>query len=766
MSDALPQAAYAFAERMLDHKRAGLVPGERLTVTWIDATRCWYRSDAGGVHRYVAVDAEHRTRGEAFDHAGLAKSLEEAAGRAVDADRLPIDEVSLTPSTLTFDAFERAWSLDLETAALREITGDAPHRRSVRTSPDGRWQAFTHGHDLWVHDTATRRRRPLTRGGDEVAPFAEEPDAAGDRHLLDLLRLGPRPPRALWSPDSRRVLTHRIDQSAVGTGHLLDCAPDGGGRSRLRSYRYSLPGEPMPQGRWVVVDVTTGHTVEVEGPPFDAAYLSPVTWGEIWWDPSGEAVYWVRHARDRRSAELVEIDPRTGRARTVIKECGPTRVDVNRHFYDPPVVAVLRRRGEVLWFSRRDGGDRLYLHDLRTGECRGAVTGGDVRVRQILHTGDDAVHLVVSRVHGADPYARTLARLDLGERSLTVLVDDEQDHRLSASPDGRWFVDCRSTPATPPVWLLRDAGGHAVAELERADTRRLAEQGWSAPERVRVLAADGVTPVYGVLHRPGNFDPAQSYPVVDHIYPGPQVNRADPSFYGGFGDGESAAMAALGFVVVTLDGRGTPGRGKDFHDHSYGNLASAGELRDHVAAIGQLGETRPWMDLTRVGIVGHSAGGFAATKAVLRHPETFSVAVAEAGNHDNRIYNASWAEAFDGPVDPERYSATSNVDEVMELSARLLLVHGGMDDNVMPDHTLRLVDRLIAADQDFDMLVVPRAEHSFHGYQHYVLRKRWDYLVRHLLRREPPSGYRLDPVPLSSRLFEHLFDGGGGRAHA
>lgn len=758
MSDTLPRATYAFAEQMLDHNRADLVPGERLVVTWIDATRCWYRFDADGVSRYTVVDAERRTRGDAFDHTDLAKRLAGVVGRPVDADRLPISEVSLSPSALTFDAFERTWRLDLETAALREILDDVPHRRSVRTSPDGQWCAFTHEHDLWAHDAAGQRRRPLTRGGSDVMPFAEEPDAAGERHLLDLLRLGPRPPRALWSPDSRRILTHQIDQSDVGTSHLLDWAPDGGGRSRVRSYRYSLPGEPLPQGRWVVVDVT-GHVVDVEGPTFDVAYLSPVTWGEIWWDPSGEAVYWVRHARDRLSVELVEIDPRTGRTRTVVRECGPTRVDLNQYFYDPPVVVVLRARGEVLWFSQRDGKGRLYLYDLRTGECRGTVTGDDVQVRQILHVGDDAVHLVVSGASGADPYARTLARIDLDTRALSVLVDDEQDHQLSSSPDGRWFVDCRSTPATPPTWLLRDADGHAVFELGRADTGRLVEHGWSAPERVRVLAADGITPVYGVLHRPRDFDPALSYPVVDHIYPGPQVNRAEPSFYGGYGDGETAAMAALGFVVVTIDGRGTPGRDKGFHDHSYSNLASAGGLHDHVAAIRQLSATRPWMDVTRVGIVGHSAGGFAATKAVLRYPETFSVAVAEAGNHDNRIYNASWAEAFDGPVDPERYSATSNIDEVMELHARLLLIHGGMDDNVMPDHTLRLVDRLITADQDFDVLVVPRAEHSFHGYQHYVLRKRWDYLVRHLLRREPPSTYRLSPVPPPPRLLGHLFDG-------
>lgn len=752
MLESLPAATYALAEAMLDHRRAELLPGERLDVTWIDGARCWFRQDDETGHRYRLADVEAATVRPAFDHDRLAHTLSRATGSTVTPERLGLCGLKIDAESITFDFGGSSWHADLDTGQLAEADVSLVPRHSTRNAPGSKWRALSRDHNLWLHRDDTGETRRLTNDGTALAPVGEEPDAAGERHLVSLLGRGPRPPRALWSPHGTRLLTHVIDQSAVGTQVLVNHDPPGGGRSVAHEYRYALPGEKLPTGRWRIVGLD-GYTVEVDA-PFDVPYLSPVTLRQIWWDPSGEAIYWVRHTRDRTGASLVEIDPSTGRTRTVVEETADHRVDVGPYFYEPPVVAVSRERGTVAWFSQRDGEDRLYSYDLASGDCQGALTPQGWQVREILHVGPRGMDLAVASPDGRDPYVRSWARLDW-DGGMALIVDDGLDHRLTSSPDGCWFLDGQSDAGTPPIWQLRDPSGNVVLELARTDATALLQLGWQPPERITVSTADGGDVAYGVLHRPFGFDPGRRYPLVDHMYPGPQVHRSDPAFYGAHRDDEAAALAALGFVVLTLDGRGTPGRGRHFHDHSRGNLGSAGCLDDHVAAVKQLVQRYPWIDQTRVGAVGHSAGGFAATKAALTRPDVYKVAVALAGNHDNRLYNASWGEAFDNSghgVD----GRSSNV-ELTELRARLLLMHGGMDDNVLPDHTLRLVSRLVEADQDIDMLILPRAEHSFYGYEHHVLRRTWDYLVRHLLTREPPA-YRLGRMPASPAVMSRVFD--------
>ncbi|RVX41824.1 prolyl oligopeptidase family protein [Nonomuraea polychroma] len=302
---------------------------------------------------------------------------------------------------------------------------------------------------------------------------------------------------------------------------------------------------------------------------------------------------------------------------------------------------------------------------------------------------------------------------------------------------------------------MRDLDGQVQVELERADIEPLLATGWTPPERFRATAADGVTNVYGVLYRPHDFDPGRSYPVIDHLYPGPQSTRVSPAFDPGMLGREAEVLAALGFVVVAVDGRGTPGRDKAFHDASYGNYASAGGIADHVAALRQLAATRPWMDLGRVGATGHSGGGFATVRAMLACPEVYRVGVAESGNHDNRLFHLQFAEAYDG-LDPAAWARSSNVDLADRLEGKLLLIHGGVDDVVHVHHSMRLAERLITADKDVELLVVPGAEHFFVGYEHHVYRRKWDFLVRNLMGIEPPE-HRLTPAVLSMDLIISLF---------
>ena len=440
----------------------------------------------------------------------------------------------------------------------------------------------------------------------------------------------------------------------------------------------------------------------------------------------------------------------------MLSETGVTRVEPTQWMSEPPIVRVLAR--EVLWYSQRDGWGHLYRYDLHTGAFLGRVTAGEWAVRQILRVdeAERAVYFTASGLVEADPYRRTVCRVGLDGSGFAKVTDDGLDHIVTLPDSQEYFIDSASTVDTPPVCRVRDWAGRVLVELERADISKLTATGWTPPERFCVKAADGVRDIYGVLYRPRGFDPGQRYPVVDNVYPGPQVARVAPCFDPGGMGLDAEPVAALGFVVVAVDGRGTPGRRKSFHDASYGHLADAGCLDDHVAALRQLARTRPWMDLDRVGVFGHSGGGFATARAMLDFPAVYKAGVALSGYHDARYFNSGFVEAYDGAKNPEAWAGASNVDIADRLAGKLLLIHGEMDDQVHPAHTLRLADRLIAADKDFELLIVPGAEHTFIDCLAYVRKRCWDFLVRELMGTQPPT-YRPAPITIDPETLAELF---------
>ena len=553
------------------------------------------------------------------------------------------------------------------------------------------------------------------------------------------------------------MLTHRTDERGVRQTHLVEARPADGGAPLLRTQRYAYAGdEKMPQAELVVLDVAEGTVVRAQAEPLLMPQSSPIMIKWAWWAEDSSAVYYLSQPRDLHTLTLHRLDPATGEVTTVLSETGATRVEPNQWMAQPPIVRVLA--DEVLWYSQRDGWGHLYRYDLRTGALLGQVTSGQWAVRQILHV-DEAervVYFTASGLVDADPYRRTVCRVGLDGSGFAKVTDDELDHIVTVSDTMEYFIDSASTVDTPPVSRVRDWAGRVLVELERADISKLTAIGWTPPERFRVKAADGVTDIYGVLYRPRGFDPGQRYPVVDSVYPGPNVTRVDPCFDPGGMGLDAEPIAALGFVVVAMDGRGTPGRSKAFHDASYGHLADAGCLADHVAALRQLAQTRPWMDLDRVGAFGHSGGGFATVRAMLDFPEVYKAGVALSGSHDARYFNPGFVEAYDGADNPEAWARASNVDIADRLAGKLLLIHGEMDDQVHPDHTLRLADRLIAADKDFELLIVPGAEHVFIDCLHYVRKRGWDFLVRELMGTQPPA-YRPAPIAIDPELLGELF---------
>jgi dipeptidyl-peptidase-4 len=628
-------------------------------------------------------------------------------------------------------------------APERDTTRGAAAPRASELSPDGKRQAFVRDWNLWVRELATGRETQLTK--DAVKDFGYATDNAGwtrsDRPIVK------------WSPDSKKIATFQQDQRAVGEMYLVDTRV---GHPNLQAWKYPLPGdEIVTMIHRVVIDVDTGRIVRVRLPPDQhrSSLCDDVAcrgdWGDVQWAADGSTVAFLSTSRDHRREQLRVADAATGVVREVMEEKAET-------FFESGNGAVnwryLPRSNEVIWFSERDNWGHLYLYDLRTGREKHQITTGEGNVTQLLRVDDrnrQLYFVAVGRERGRDPYFRHLYRIGMDGRNLQLLTPEDADHDVSVSPSGRFFVDVYSKPDVAPVAQLRDADGKLAMTLEKADITKLTATGWTPPTPITVKARDGSTDLYGLLYKPATLDPSKKYPIVNHIYPGPQTGSVGGrSFNPARGDAQ--ALAELGFIVVEIDGMGTPWRSKKFHEAYYGNMGD-NTLPDQIAGMRELASRFPWIDIDRAGIYGHSGGGYATAAAMFRYPDFFKVGIAAAGNHDNRMYEDDWAEKWQGLLEKNADGTTNYDNQANQLVARnlkgkLLLAHGTMDANVPPNNTLLVVDALIAANRDFDLLMLPNRGHGF-GNEGYWVRRRWDYFVRHLLGAEPPREYQMRTPP-------------------
>jgi dipeptidyl aminopeptidase/acylaminoacyl peptidase len=617
--------------------------------------------------------------------------------------------------------------------------GGPPARLDVR-SPDGKRTAFIRDWNLWIRDLTTGKEAQLTKDG--VKDFGYATDNAGwtrsDRPIL------------AWSPDSKKIATFQQDQRRVGEMYLVDTTT---GHPNLQAWKYPLPGdETVTMIHRVVVDADSGKIVRFQMPPdqhrstlCDDLACRGGEWGDVQWSPDESTVAFVSTARDHRREQLRVADASTGSIRDVLEEKAET-------FFESGNGAVnwryLPGSNEAIWFSERDNWGHLYLYDLKSGREKHPITSGDWNVTQLLRVDDKNKMLYfvgVGREPGRDPYFRHLYRIGMDGKNLQLLTPEDADHDVSLAPSGRYFVDTFSKPDAPPVTLLRDADGGLIATVETADISKLVATGWKPPMPITVKARDGQTDLYGLMYRPTTLDTSKKYPIVNHIYPGPQTGSVGSRTFSA-ARGDAQALAELGFVVVEIDGMGTPWRSKKFHEAYYGNMGD-NTLPDQVAGMKDLAARFPWIDLDRAGIYGHSGGGYATADAMFRYPDFFKVGISEAGNHDNRVYEDDWAEKWQGLLE-RKLDGTTNYDNqanqlvARHLKGKLLLAHGTLDSNVPPNNTLLVVNELIKANKDFDLLMLPNRGHGF-GNEPYMVRRRWDYFVRYLLGAEPPHEYEM-----------------------
>ncbi len=702
MGSQLPATRYAQAERFLAQSVARLVRNLRPVPNWLagDDDAFWYhREDDAG---------------------GSAVHVEPFTGRV--------------------------------TTGFSPPTPPAAPAHVVR-SPDGRYDLCREGGDLAVVEVATGKRRALTADGEAGRAYGASPGST--LTAVTAARTGqPQPPVAVWSPDSTRVLTHLLDERAVAQLPLLQHVPPDGFRPRVLSSRVPLVGDPeLATAQTLCIDVTSGAVSPV-GEPLLVEFFSPLELGWVSWDAAGQRVWLLREDRGSRRLRLQRIDLREGSTTTVVDETADDYVEPSQLLPWSNWTKVVEDR-EVLWLSERDGWAHIYVYDARTGEQLRRLTEGPWTVQEVRSVDAERyVYFVAGgREAGIDPYYRMLYRTPLDGGPVELLTPEDGDHVVTLSPSSRCFVDTCSRVDDPAITRVRAADGKLLLDVERADVFALRQAGWKQPERLTVTAADGRTELFGALYFPSDFDPARRYPLIDNVYPGPQLIRTQKSFVVGDSDPhdwpgqwDAQALAEVGFVVLTLDGRGTPLRSRQFHHHSHGRLQAAGELDDHVAAISQLAADRPYLDPERVGVLGHSAGGYAAVRAMLTHPETFAAGVASSGVHDLRAYLAYWGEKYQGSADDPSYDRQANADLAHQLRGPLLLIHGDVDDNVHPASTLRLVAALIEANRDFELLLMPNQNHECYRHPYYI-RRVWDHFVRHLLRSDPPGDYRIGAAP-------------------
>jgi dipeptidyl aminopeptidase/acylaminoacyl peptidase len=527
------------------------------------------------------------------------------------------------------------------------------------------------------------------------------------------------------------------------------------GHSTLQAWKYPLPGDDVVTTiQRVIINVDGPKVVRLQMPAdqhrstlCDHIICRGSEWADVQWTPDSNRLVFVSTSRDHKVEQLRIADAGTGAIREVMQEKADTQYESGQGRVN---WRYLPDSNEMIWFSERDNWGHLYLYDFATGKLKNQITSGEWGVLQLLRVDEKNRTLyftAVGRESGRDAYFTHLYKIGFDGKKLTLLTPEDGNHDVTLSASGRLFVDNYSKPDVPPVSVVRDADGKLIGTLEKADVSRLQAAGWQPPVPFTVKARDGVTDLYGLMFKPTNLDPNKKYPIINHIYPGPQGGSVGSRSFSA-ARGDTQALAELGFIVVEIDGMGNPTRSKKFHDVYYGNLGD-NTLPDQVSGMKQLAQKYPWIDLDRAGIYGHSGGGYATADAMFRYPDFFKVGISEAGNHDNRNYEDDWGERYHGLLE-RKADGTTNYDDqanqniAKNLKGHLLLAHGTMDDNVPPSNTLLVVNELIKANKDFDLLLLPNRRHGF-GNEPYMVRRRWDYFVRYLLGAEPPQGYELHP---------------------
>ncbi|MBT3243598.1 MAG: prolyl oligopeptidase family serine peptidase [Bacteroidetes bacterium] len=718
--------------KLEDYKRADSMRKEysnksyfdRVRSHWLDSSnQCWYTVNTPKGMEYYLLDAEKAEKKAAFDAQKLAKSLSGLLDKDVDPFDLPINELGFSDDrrSISFLINRSRYEVDLKKYKLQKLE-DLPERSSSGrywgqdrdelenkpvVAPDSTKEAFIRDYDVWIRDKKSREEFRMSWDGSEGEYYSSY---------------------MYWSPDSKKLIANKYTPGYKRLVQYIESSPDDQLQPKHSERQYTKPGDKLAHIKPTLFLPDEKKQIYIS----DDLYPHQFSLNRFKWRDDSRAITFEYNQRGHQLYRVLEIDASAGEPKVLIEEACETffHYSGKKYRYD------MADGAEILWTSERDGWNHLYLYDGKSGKIKNQITKGKWLVRKV-HFVDEEKGFILFEASGkeeGDPYLVHLYRINIDGSGLTHLTPAEGNHSVSFSSDKSYFIDTWSmVDQAPKTVLRRTSDGEMVLPLEETDISKLLETGWKPPEVFTAKGRDGETDIWGIIVRPSNFNPEKSYPIIEYIYAGPHSSFVPKSFraYQGM-----QAVAELGFILVQCDGMGTSNRSKAFHDVCWQNLGDAG-FPDRIKWITAAAEKYPYMDISKVGIYGTSAGGQSSTGGVLFHPEFYDVAVSSCGCHDNRMDKIWWNEQWMGyPIGPH-YAKASNVDNAYRLKGKLFLIVGEMDSNVDPSSTMQVVDALIKANKDFDLLVVPGMGHSGGG--KLGERKRRDFFVRHLLGTDPPD---------------------------
>ena len=791
---ALPLAAqqtytdhdYAQAERWMSYNMTSLTQHNVSSVQYLPDGRIFYADPGASGTLYYIADPAKGSKDLAFENPKLAIAVTAAIASMGGKTKITPEHVSVSgykaedggfaidlrgqtfhcdtavtkchPEPSAHEPVEKATAAAPVTAtegkakpvavkpplAARAATGRRG-RVPINLSPDKKLGVFIREGNLWMRVISTGEESQLTF--DAVPDFGYATDNAGWQHSDSTI--------ATWSRDSKMIATFQMDERKTGMMYLVSTTNR---HPELSAWHYPLVGDKdVSMIEPVLIDVDTAKVTRLKTEPLqhrsmecdDISCDGDGKWSDVEFSPDGTRLAFVSTSRDHKDEWVKVADTTTGEVREVHHE----HVDTYYGWQAKTDWKLLWTTNEFLWVSESSGYAQVYLYDLMTGKLKNQITRGDGPVWDLLHVDEKARTMIFSatgKEPGLDPYWRFAYSVGLDGKNQKLLTPEKMNHEIDMSPSGETFVDTYSNLDTPKTVVVRDSSGKVLQQLAKQDISALLNSGWKPPMSITVKARDGKTDLWGILWRPTTFDATKKYPLVDYVYPGPQDGGCSGVHSFNTSRGDNQALAELGFVVVCIDGMGNPHRSKAFHDAHASKPEDMGDdtIPDQESGIKDLAVKYPWVDATRVGIWGHSGGGNATVSAMFHAPDFFKVGWAESGNHDNRDYEDDWDERWAGlevigKDGKSNYDESANQNFAKNLKGKLMLVHGTMDDNVPPSNTLLVVDALMKANKDFDMLMVPNAHHGYGEMSQYIMRRRWDYFVKNLAGGTPPKEYKV-----------------------
>ncbi len=700
----------------------------------LEVIPAWIEGSKGFVHgtftkegkRFFQTNTTTFETTEAFDHEVFAKLLQEKTGEDIDPSNIPIERVSLTNGkTVTFLWKNQNWTWNKENNSLNAIP--VTERNEMESfSPDRKWKAFSRNYNLFIKNLTTGEEVQLSHDGKKDFEYASY------WGWSDMIygENGERPAHFMvnWSPDSKKIFTQIVDLRIAEKMYLLDWSKDEKFRPELLSYYRGSPGDSTVV-KYIPVVFDLEKKTEKKLPELSSPHFIGIN---LRWSDDSNMLSGFHIQRGYKEYHLIEVDSNDGKIRKIISESSPTHVNRDN---------IFRRlkNGQFILSSEKSGWNHLYLFDWNTGNEVNPITSGDFVVNKLSHFDEEKGIIyfeAAGKEPGRNPYFNHLYRVNLDGSNLQLLTPENAYHELYISPDGKLAVDNYSTVNQPTQSILIElATGKHLQKISEADISNLLKRGYKSPVPFTAIAKDQKTEIQGVYFVPTTFNTKKKYPIIDYTYSGPHTSTTPKTFKAGL-FGHQQPMAELGFIVVTVDGLGGFGRSKAFSDASYRNLGDG--TTDHVLAITQLASKNTFLDISKVGIFGHSAGGYDAGRAMLLHPDFYKVGVASAGDHDFRMEKAWWPEMYMGYPVGDFYHEQSNITNAANLKGHLLLAHGGIDENVNPSATFKLAENLIKAGKDFDLFIWPSRDHSFgRPPGDYFTKKRWDYFIEHLMGEKP-----------------------------